>query len=107
MTRSRARETGAPAAPPPAPPQAGQPGPEARAAAERPLGGDRAAVRLRDLAHDREAEAGPGHAARRRRAVEAVEDEGDVLLGDPGAEVAHGHLAAGDGDLDDRAVRAP
>ena len=45
-----------------------------RAAAVGGLRGDRAAVRLGDLAHDRQAEAGAGLPARRSRAVEAVED---------------------------------
>ena len=47
-------------------------------------------MRLGDVADDREAEAGAGHAARGRCAVEALEDERKVCLVDPGAVVADG-----------------
>ena len=46
------------------------------------VGLDCAAVRLGYLAHDREAEPRAGHRARGGRAVEAVEDERPVLVGD-------------------------
>ena len=56
---------------------------------------------------DREAEAGARLAASRAGAVEAVEDEGQVLFVDSGAVVAHGDLAVADADLDLAARRAP
>ena len=54
----------------------------------------------RDLADDREPEPRAGQVARVRGPVEAVEDVGEVLLGDPRAVVAHGHLGAGHRDVD-------
>ena len=53
-----------------------------------------AAVRLGDLAHDREAEPRAGHRAGIGRAVEAVEDERPVLVGEPWPVIAHAQLAA-------------
>ena len=49
----------------------------------------RPALGLDDLGHDGQAEARAGQAAGGRRAVEAVEDVGQVLLGDAGAVVVH------------------
>ena len=57
----------------------------------------RAAVRLGDLAHDREPEPRAGHRAGRGRAVEAVEDERPVLRRDARAVVADAQLAAARG----------
>ena len=76
------------------------------AAARRLLGRDAAAVRLGDLAHDREAEPGTGQRARRRGAVEAVEDVLAVLGRDARAVVAHAQLAARERDVDARAGAA-
>ena len=78
---------------------------EARAGCVR-LGGRGAAVRLGRLAHDREAEPGARLRARRRGAVEAVEDAREVLLGDTGAVILDDHLAAADAHLDRRSRRA-
>src|SRR5581483_1153534 len=60
------------------------PEPHQGAAAGRALGGDGAAVRLGDLAHDREPEARAGHPPRRRGAVEALEDVGRSPSAIPG-----------------------
>ena len=49
----------------------------------------------------------PGHPARGARAVEAVEDVREVLVGDPGAVVSHDELSVVHLDLDLRARRAP
>ena len=58
-----------------------------------------AAVAERDLVDDGEAEPGAGSRARRERAVEAVEDERQVVGGYAGAVVAHGELAIGQPDF--------
>jgi hypothetical protein len=79
---------------------------EARAAAGSLVDCDRAAVRLGDLAHDRQAQAGAGTAARAAAAVEAVKDVGAVRGRNAGAMVAHRQHAAPQVDLDDRPVGA-
>src|SRR5204863_7987129 len=66
-----------------------------------------AAVRFDDVPHDREAEAGPGRSARRRRTVEALEHERQVGFVDPGAVVAYDDGAAGNANVDGAARRAP
>ena len=53
-----------------------------RAAVLGVLGDDRSAVRLGHLADDRQPEPGAGHRACRRRAIEALEDERPVLVGE-------------------------
>ena len=58
--------------------------PHDRAAIPGALGGHRAAVCLGHLLNDREAEARPGHAPRRGRAVEALEDVREVRSAIPG-----------------------
>src|SRR5437773_5334684 len=67
--------------------------PHQRAATGGGLGADAPAVRLGDLAHDRETEAGARHAARGRRPVEPLEDVRQVGVGDPRPAVAHRQLA--------------
>jgi hypothetical protein len=64
-------------------------------------------VRLRDLPHDCEPESRAGLSACARGAVEAVEDEREIRLGDSRAVVADGHLAVLHADLDLSARRAP
>src|SRR5205807_357749 len=71
------------------------------------LGDDLTTVRFRDLPDDREPQPGSGHAPSGAGPVEPVEDVRQVLLVDPGAVVAHRHLAAADRDLDLAARRAP
>ncbi len=66
---------------------------EARARG-RALGGRRAAVRLRRLAHDREPQPGARLRPRGRGAVEAVEDPRQVLLRDSRAVVGDDDVAA-------------
>src|SRR6187402_3598370 len=80
---------------------------DARATVARPLRDDFPAVGFCDLSHDREAEPGAGHASRGPRAVEAVEDVREVLVGDTGPVVADGNLAVTDLDPDLGAGRAP
>src|SRR5712691_87378 len=87
--------------------QAVEPHRHAGAAAIGALGDDLAAVRLRDLAHDREAEPGARQPAGGRRAVEAVEHVREVRLVDPWAVVADDNLAALDLHLDLAAGWAP
>ena len=53
-------------------------------------------MRLGHLADDREPEPGPRHPASRLRSVEAVEDEREVGLVDPGGEV---EVTVRDGEL--------
>src|SRR3989442_10006206 len=81
--------------------------PEARAAVLGALDLDLAAVRFRDLADDREPEPGPGQPARGKRPVEAVEDEGQVLVVDPRPVIADRHLTVSHADLDLAARRTP
>jgi len=81
--------------------------PKKRAAAVGFLGGDRAAVRIRDLAHDREPETGAGQRPRVRGAVEAVEDVLAVLGRDARAVVAHDQIAVLEDHVDGRAFAAP
>src|SRR5690349_13410769 len=81
--------------------------PHERPAVPGVLGLHRAAMRLGHLADDREPEAGAGHRARRGRAVEAIEDEGTVLVGESRPVVPHLQLAAGERDLDRAPVAAP
>src|SRR4051812_22655209 len=64
-------------------------------------------MRLRYLADDGEPEPRARHRSRRRRAVEALEDEGPVLLVDPRAVVADGQVAARERDLDRASLAAP
>ena len=64
-------------------------------------------MRLGDLAHDREPEPRPGKATRRTRAIEAVEDVGQVLVRDSRPVVSHGQPSVPDGDLDLAAGGAP
>src|SRR5262249_59910714 len=45
--------------------------------------------------------------ARRARTVEAIEDEREVLLGDPGPVIADRHRPVADSNLDRAARRAP
>src|SRR5215208_2697226 len=78
-----------------------------RAAAVHALGADGPAVGLSDLPHDREPEAGSRPVAGRRRAVEALEDVGQVGRVDARAAVAHADLAVADGHVDGRPRRAP
>src|SRR5690242_4708998 len=59
-----------------------------------------AAVRRRDVGDDREAEARPGLIAREVRAVEAIEDVGEVGRADAGAAVAHFDPTTADRHLD-------
>ena len=59
---------------------------------------DGAGVPLGDLGDDREAEAGAGHGAGVVGAVEALEDVGQVRLGDAGALVVDGDHAVVQGD---------
>ena len=63
------------------------------ATAARRLDTDAAGVRLDDCFDDRQAEtAAPrGSAARGFASVEALEDPGEIGVGDPGARVAHAH----------------
>ena len=63
-------------------------------------------MRPRRLAHDREPEPGARLRPGGGRAVEAVEDPCDVLVGDPGAVVGDDDLAVADGHFDRRAGRA-
>ena len=64
-------------------------------------------MRLGDLAHDREPESRPGEAARRTRAIEAVEDVGKILVGDSRPVVSHNQPSVPDCDLDLAAGGAP
>ena len=72
-----------------------------------PLGDHVAAVRLGDLANDGEAEPGAGHSASRTSAIEAIEDEREILVGDARAVVANDELPVAHGDLDFGAGWAP
>ena len=56
-------------------------------------------MRLGGLAHDRQAEAGPGHAARALRAVEALEDVRQVVVPESGAVVTDAQGAGVQADL--------
>ncbi len=67
----------------------------------------RPAVRFGDLAHDRETESGARHAARGRRAVEAVEDERHVFLRDARAAVTYRELTVADDHVHLAVGRAP
>src|SRR5581483_3195491 len=78
-----------------------------RAAVGRRVDADAAVVRIGNLLHDRQAQAGAGCAARVERAVEAVEDERLVLRRDTGAAVADLHDAVSDRYIDRLAGRAP
>src|SRR5438128_5915247 len=78
-----------------------------RPAARRILGGHAASVRLCDLAHDREAQAGTGQRAGRCGSVKAVEHVPPVLRRDPGAVIAYAELAARERDVDARARCRP
>src|SRR6266436_5755255 len=80
---------------------------EEGSATRRVLSGDAAAVSLRDLAHDRETQAGTRERAGRRRAIEAVEHVTPVLCCDPRAVIAHTQLAPGQRDVDARARCRP
>ena len=62
---------------------------------------------LGDLAHDREPEAGARKATRRGRAIEAIEDVRQVLVGDARPVVADLDGSAGHPYLDPLAVGAP
>src|SRR2546428_14139634 len=73
---------------------------EASAAVDRALERDRAAVRLRDVLHDREAQARSGKLPRVVRTPEAVEHARHVLPRDTRAVITHGDLAVRDGHLD-------
>ena len=77
---------------------------EHRALAFARLHGDVAAVRLRDVAHDRETEPGAAGvaAARAVDAVEPLEDPFEIARRDPDAVVAHDER---DPVADDRARR--
>src|SRR2546423_2417424 len=79
--------------------------PEPRAAIAGPFERDAATVRLRDVLHDRQAEAGSRRVTNVIGSPETVEDARRVLRGDPGAVIAHGHLAVRDRDLHERAGR--
>src|SRR4030081_944443 len=61
----------------------------ATAAVDGTLEGYRAAVRFRDVLHDRKTEAGSGQMTRVVRSPEAVEHPRRVLRGDPGTVVAN------------------
>jgi len=63
-------------------------------------------VPLGHLADDGKPETGAGDAAGRRRAVEAVEDMGQIGGRDARAEIAHGELAGPQAHLDPGAGRA-
>src|SRR5579862_2444120 len=71
------------------------------------LGLDFAPVSLGDLTHDREAETRAGHRAGIGRAVEPVEDQWPVLVGEPWPVIAHSQLAVVQRHLDRAAVPAP
>src|SRR2546428_3879499 len=91
----------------PAPLDAAQPQPEARAAVAGSLESHRAAVRFRDILHDREPEPGTGKVPRVIRAPEPVEDPRRVLRGDARTVIAHRARASRDAHLDERARWAP
>src|SRR5437879_1073306 len=78
----------------------------ATAAIDGTLEGHRAAVRFRDVLHDREAEAGSGKMTRVVRSPEAVEHARRILSGDPRTVVAHRDLTVRDRDVDRRTWRA-
>src|SRR5262245_207912 len=71
------------------------------------LGHDLASMRLGDLSHDRQPETRPGHAPRRARAIEPVEDVREVLVRDPGSVVANDEPTVPNLDLDLRARCTP
>src|SRR2546425_4145685 len=79
---------------------------EARTAIDGTLEGHRAAMRLRDVLDDREAQAGSGKLARVVRSPEAVEHAGRVLRGYAGTVIAHGDLAVRDAHLNGCTGRA-
>src|SRR5712691_4369849 len=79
---------------------------EARTAVDGTLEGHRAAMRLRDVLHDRKAQAGSGKLARVVRSPEAVKNTGRVLRGDAGTVIAHRDLAARDSHLNGCTGRA-
>ena len=64
-----------------------------------------AAVLLSHLTHDRQAQSRAGPPARRRPAVEAIEQVREVLGRDAAAVVAHPHAAHAGGDLHHAARR--
>src|SRR5712691_6108925 len=80
---------------------------EPRPAVARPLERHRAAMRLRDVLHDREAQARAWEMPRLVRSPEAIEHARGVLGGHAGAVIAHRDLALRHRDLDQRPRRTP
>src|SRR3954467_1045356 len=64
-------------------------------------------MRLRDLADDREPQAGAGHRTRCRGSIETVEDVLAILFRDPGAVVPNAKLTLRERHVDARAGARP